>query len=198
MRQVTPVDFTARYGLTPTHSEVVAALAYQAPGRALDLGCGQGRNTLYLNQHGFQVTAWDKNSHSIARLNQIIADQGLSGITSAVADLNTLTFGGEYDFILCTVVMMFLEPSAVPRVIANMQSATRPGGHNLIVAAMDTPDYPCHTGFPFTFKTGELKDAYHGWQRIKYNEDVGHLHKTDASGKPIPLRFATLLARKPD
>ena len=30
----------------------------------------------------------------------------------------------------------------------------------------------------------------------KYNGDVGQLHKTDAAGNRISLRFATLLARK--
>jgi len=30
----------------------------------------------------------------------------------------------------------------------------------------------------------------------KYNEDFGHLHKTDANGNRIKLRFATMLARK--
>jgi len=32
-----------------------------------------------------------------------------------------------------------------------MQQATKSGGHNLIVAAMDTEDYPCYLPFPFTF-----------------------------------------------
>ncbi|MGC0866725.1 tellurite methyltransferase, partial [Pantoea agglomerans] len=47
------------YGLTPPHSEVVAALPQLHVGKALDLGCGVGRKTLFLNQHGFDVTAWD-------------------------------------------------------------------------------------------------------------------------------------------
>ncbi|HHB1428616.1 TPA: tellurite methyltransferase, partial [Serratia odorifera] len=34
------------------------------------------------------------------------------------------------------------------------------------------------------------------WEIVKYNEDVGQLHKTDANGQRIQLRFATLLARK--
>ncbi len=31
---------------------------------------------------------------------------------------------------------------------------------------------------------------------VKYNEDVGELHRTDANGNRIKLRFATMLARK--
>ncbi|MDU1473362.1 MAG: tellurite methyltransferase, partial [Escherichia coli] len=80
--------------------------------------------------------------------------------------------------------------------IANMQRCTRPGGYNLIVAAMDTDDYPCSVGFPFAFKPEELLNYYAGWALLKYNEDVGELHRTDASGKRIKLRFATMLARK--
>ncbi len=33
---------------------------------------------------------------------------------------------------------------------------------------------------------------------VKYNEDVGELHRTDANGNRIKLRFATMLARKND
>lgn len=40
------------------------------------------------------------------------------------------------------------------------------------------------------------KHYYRDWEILKYNEDVGQLHKTDANGNRISLRFATLLARK--
>lgn len=188
--------YQKKYGLTRTHSEVIAAAEQIAPGNALDLGCGSGRNALYLNLKGFDVTAWDKNPLSIATLNGIIDQERLSNITAAERDLNSLRLSGQYDFILSTVVMMFLEPAAIPRLLLDMQASTVPGGYNLIVAAMDTPDYPCPLPFPFTFKPGELKNAYQGWDIIKYNEDVGALHKTDAEGNRIRLRFATLLARK--
>ena len=62
---------------------------------------------------------------------------------------------------------------------------------------MDTEDYPCTVGFPFAFKPDELRDYYQGWELLKYNEDVGELHRTDANGNRIKLRFATLLAHKP-
>nr|WP_318381644.1 tellurite resistance methyltransferase TehB [uncultured Enterobacter sp.] len=189
--------FTQTYGLTRTHSEILEAAAIIAPGKALDLGCGNGRNSVYLAAKGFEVTAWDKNPASISNLERIKTAEGLDNLTIAVKDLNALRFDGEYDFIFSTVVMMFLEAQTIPGLIANMQRCTQPGGYNLIVAAMDTADFPCTVGFPFAFKEGELSGYYAGWESVKYNEDVGELHRTDANGNRIKLRFATLLARKP-
>lgn len=60
---------------------------------------------------------------------------------------------------------------------------------------MDTDDFPCTVGFPFAFKAGELRNYYRGWELLKYNEDVGELHRTDENGNRIKLRFATMLAQ---
>lgn len=189
--------FTEKYGLTRTHSEVIYSAGMMKPGKTLDLGCGNGRNSLYLAANGYDVTAWDKNPAGIDNIERIKAAEGIVNLQAEIKDLNTLSFEGEYDFILSTVVMMFLDAKTIPGLIANMQRCTRPGGHNLIVAAMDTPDYPCNVGFPFAFKSGELSHYYEGWELMKYNEDVGELHRTDASGNRIKLRFATMLACKP-
>ncbi|WP_140918632.1 SAM-dependent methyltransferase TehB [Limnobaculum xujianqingii] len=188
--------FNKKYQLTSTHSEVIEAANIIPPGKVLDLGCGSGRNALYLNLKGFNVAAWDKNSTSIDAVNNLITTEALSGITVNVVDLNSINFSGDYDFILSTVVFMFLERDRIPALIDNMQKSTVPNGYNLIVAAMDTEDYPCPLPFSFTFKSGELKEYYQGWEIIKYNENVGQLHKTDANGNRITLHFATLLARK--
>ena len=197
---MTTVDdnyFTEKYGLTRTHSEVLNAVNVARPGNTLDLGCGNGRNSLYLAANGYTVTAWDKNPMSINNIETIRQAEGLNNLQTAVVDLNALSFDGEYDFILSTVVLMFLEAKTIPGLIDNMQRCTTPGGYNLIVAAMDTADFPCTVGFPFAFKENELREYYAGWAIEKYNEDVGELHRTDANGNRIKLRFATLLARKP-
>ncbi|MFZ4835719.1 tellurite resistance methyltransferase TehB [Rouxiella sp. Mn2063] len=189
--------YADKYGLTRTHSEVVYAATQVPSGKVLDLGCGSGRNSLYLNLKGSTVTAWDYNTLSLEKLNDIIRAESLQGIQTREVDLNVHRFRGEYDFILSTVVMMFLERSSIPNIIADMHASTRAGGYNLIVAAMDSPDYPCPLPFPFSFQPGELRDYYQGWNIMKYNEDVGELHKRDANGNRYKMRFATLLAQKP-
>jgi len=189
--------FHKKYQLSPTHSEILAATPYLQGGRALDVGCGQGRNALYLSQHGFEVDAWDVNENSLQTLRQIIQAEQIDNIQVQQRDLNAdQSITGRYDFICCTVVMMFLQAQTVKPLIAQMQQATAPGGYNLIVCAMDTPDLPAQPDFPFTFKQGELSALYEGWNILKYNENVGELHRVDAQGQRIKQHFATLLAQR--
>ena len=192
--------FNKKYQLSPTHSEILAATPYLQGGRALDVGCGQGRNALYLSQlgqHSFDVDAWDVNENSLQTLRQIIQAEQIDNIHVQQRDLNAdPSITGRYDFICCTVVMMFLEAQTVKPLIAQMQQATNVNGFNLIVCAMDTPDIPAQPDFPFTFKAGELSALYEGWNIVKYNENVGELHRVDAEGNRIKQHFATLLAQK--
>ncbi|MFZ0021963.1 SAM-dependent methyltransferase TehB [Acinetobacter sp.] len=189
--------FIKKYQLNPTHSEVLAAMPYLKGGRALDVGCGTGRNALYLSQNGFNVDAWDVNENSLQTLRQIVQTEQIDHVQVQRRDLNTDTsIAGQYDFIYCTVVMMFLEAKTIPPLIAQMQQATVPGGYNLIVCAMDTPDIPAQADFPFAFQPGELRGYYEGWNIVKYNEDIGELYRVDEQGQRIKQHFATMLAQK--
>jgi tellurite methyltransferase len=185
------LNLNARHGLNPPHSEVVEARRVIEPGKALDMGCGAGRNALYLSQLGFDVTAVDANTSAIGMLRSVIEQEAIGNIDARIYDINQADLGATYDFIACTVTLMFLDPTRVDAVIADMQQCTRAGGHNLIVAAMSTDEYPCPMNFPFTLRTGQLSAAYAGWKLVKYNEDLGTMHNG------ARLQFATLLARKP-
>lgn len=183
-------DINSQYGLNPAHSEVVEACEMIAPCKALDMGCGTGRNALYLSQLGFDVDAIDVNPAAINTLQNIIAETGIANINAGVYDINRAVIEQEYGFIACTVTLMFLNPASVPAVIANMQEQTEVGGYNLIVCAMDTEAYPCPVNFPFVLQENELREYYQGWELLKYNEDVGTMHNG------MRLQFATMLARK--
>ena len=51
--------FFNKYNLSPAHPEVVAAMKYIKPCKTLDLGAGQGKNSLYLSSLNFKITAVD-------------------------------------------------------------------------------------------------------------------------------------------
>ncbi|MDX2368609.1 MAG: tellurite resistance methyltransferase TehB [Colwellia sp.] len=185
------VDLNSRYGLNPAHSEVVEACKIIEPCETLDMGCSNGRNAVYLGQLGFNVTAIDTNAGAIDMLQSIINEEGMNNIKAQVYDINNASLDEDYGFISCTVTLMFTNPASVDAIIADMHQHTLAGGYNLIVCAMSTEEHPCPVRFPFTLKAGQLREAYEGWELIKYNEDVGTMHNG------AKLQFATILARKP-
>ncbi|MCW8933848.1 MAG: tellurite resistance methyltransferase TehB [Gammaproteobacteria bacterium] len=186
------VDLNSRYGLNPAHSEVVEACKIIEPCKTLDMGSSNGRNALYLGQLGFDVIAVDNNPSAIDMLQKIVSEEGLANIKAQVYDINNAGLDVDYGFIACTVTLMFVEPARVDVVIADMQAHTLAGGYNLIVCAMSTEEHPCPANFPFTLGAGQLREAYEGWELIKYNEDLGTMHNG------AQLQFATMLARKPE
>lgn len=185
------IDLNSLYGLNPAHSEVVEACKVIEPCDTLDMGCSNGRNAVYLGQNGFNVTAIDANPGAINMLQSIINEQGFDNVKTKTYDINNANLGQNYGFISCTVTLMFIDQTRVDAVIADMQNSTLAGGYNLIVCAMNTEQHPCPAPFPFTLKVGQLREAYQGWEMVKYNEDVGTMHNG------AKLQFATMLAKKP-
>ncbi len=151
--------------------------------------CSNGRNALDFYQRGFNITAIDNNPGAIDMLENIIIEERMNNIKAHVYDIHNASIGESYGFITCTVT---LDPARVNTIITDMHKSTQNGGYNLIVYAMSTEECPCPVPFPFTFKSGHLRDAYDGWELIKYNEDIGTMHNG------AKLQFATILARKPD
>lgn len=193
------IKFYKEYDLTTPHSEVRYLCEQQLiqPCNVLDLGSGRGRNSFYLALQGYNVTAVDISQQHIQAMELIKKQAGIHNIQTDIYDINNHPIQGDYDLILSTVVLMFLQREKISGIIDNMQSHTLPGGINLIVCAVETPDAPLEQ-LPFKcfLKPGELKSYYRCWDILKYNEDPGHLHKTDALGNRIKLNFATLIARK--
>ena len=183
--------------MSATHSAVVAAENIVPAGKALDMGCGQGRNALFLGLKGFDVTAVDNNPQAVQNVNELARIEDLD-VRAVEYDLNAANLQDHFDYIVATVVFMFLYPRFVPQVIADMQAHTNPGGYNLIVSAMDTEDFPCPMPFPFKFKEGELREYYRDWEIVEYKEELGAMHAKDAAGNPIQFKFVTMLAKKPE
>ncbi|STZ75615.1 SAM-dependent methyltransferase TehB [Bergeriella denitrificans] len=189
--------FHKKYGMSATHSAVRAAQHIVPAGKALDMGCGQGRNALFLGLKGFNVTAVDANPQAVRNVAALAQQEGLP-VRAFEYDLNTAALQEDFDYIVATVVLMFLQPQRIPAVIADMQAHTRAGGYNLIVSAMDTADYPCPMPFPFKFQAGELRHYYQDWEIVEYREELGAMHARDEAGNPIRFKFVTMLAKKPE
>ncbi|MFE7484280.1 SAM-dependent methyltransferase [Streptomyces sp. NPDC057552] len=114
-------------------TETVADLP---PGEALELGCGEGGDTLWLARRGWRVTAVDLSAVAVERLTALAGSYGLGGrVTAERHDLGTsFPEGPEGGFDLVTAHYLHtpyeLDRAAVLRRAAH---ALRPGGRLLVV-----------------------------------------------------------------
>ncbi|MFD4901164.1 SAM-dependent methyltransferase [Streptomyces sp. NPDC058411] len=109
------------------------------PGRALDLGCGEGADAVWLARTGWQVTATDISRVALERAAVHAADAGVADrVDWQWHDLGASFPEGEYDL----VSAQFLHSMGdLPReeILRRAAGAVAPGGVLLVVG---------HAGFP--------------------------------------------------
>ncbi|MFD7486349.1 class I SAM-dependent methyltransferase [Streptomyces mirabilis] len=101
------------------------------PGRALDLGCGPGRNALHLAAAGFQVDAVDLSPTAIAWAQDRAREAGAE-IRFHCGDAFALTdrdWGGPYDLVHDSGCFYHLPPHRRISYLALLDRVLAPGGH---------------------------------------------------------------------
>ncbi|HVS04862.1 MAG TPA: methyltransferase domain-containing protein [Candidatus Dormibacteraeota bacterium] len=101
------------------------------PGRALDLGTGEGRNAVWLAEQGWQVTAVDFSRVALDRGAAIAQRSGVD-VEWVHADL-TQYRPAVAAFDLVVILYLHLPPAARRGVLDQAAGALRPGGRLLIV-----------------------------------------------------------------
>ena len=106
-------------------------LAELAPGTAIDLGTGEGRNAVWLAARGWTVTAVDFSEVGLDKAKRLAAEHGVS-ILTVHADATTWTPPSPVDL----VVLSYLQLPGDERrkVLAHAATWVAPGGTLFVVA----------------------------------------------------------------
>lgn len=119
------------------------ALAEGLPrGRALDLGCGEGADAIWLAQHGWDATGIDISAVAVGRAREAAQRLGLGGrVRFDTADLGTWDFAGEpFDLVTASFLHSTVD---LPRttILRRAAGAIAPGGHLLTVTHAAPPPW---------------------------------------------------------
>ena len=96
---------------------------YKTSGSVLELGAGEGRNSLFLAEQGFNVTAQDISRVGIEKLAKAAQKKDLN-IRTEVKDIRTLNSDQHYDIFVCTYVLHHLSREDAVSLIKQIQEHT--------------------------------------------------------------------------
>ncbi|MGN6608438.1 MAG: class I SAM-dependent methyltransferase, partial [Jatrophihabitans sp.] len=126
------------------NGSLVVEVGGLAPGRALDVGAGEGGDAVWLAEQGWQVTASDISTNALARIDALAAQRGLS-ITCLQADANGDDPYPRAAFDLVTASYASIPRTPDGRAVRAVVDAVAPGGTLVVlshdVAAMRDPSH---------------------------------------------------------
>lgn len=147
----------AGYYLGPDPSrflaENMALIKGLAPGeKALDIACGEGRNSIFLARHGFAVTGLDISEEGIAKADQWAKAEGLA-VSFHCMDMENYEFSETWDLI---INFNFLLRNLIPK----MFEALNPGGLIVFDTILDTPALEGRHNKAYLLQPGELRKIF--------------------------------------
>jgi len=167
-------DWDRRYAEKPLlwsagpNQFVAAELGDLAPGAALDLGAGEGRNAIWLAGRGWRVSAVDFSRVALERARRLAARRGVE-VAWVLEDLSRYRpRPGAYDLVLMCYLQ--LPEAERRRVIAAARAALVPGGTFLYVGH-DASNLTRGVGGPqdpaVLCSPGEVVAELPGWRVVR-------------------------------
>ncbi|MGI9665540.1 MAG: class I SAM-dependent methyltransferase [Acidimicrobiia bacterium] len=94
------------------------------PGSVLDVACGEGRNSIWLAERGWNVTAVDFSDVAIERGRTLAGDTDINWVVGDVTTLDT----ADHVFDLVIVFYLHLGPQSFQDALTGALRAVAPGG----------------------------------------------------------------------
>jgi len=143
---------------------LMEAISSRTPGKALDVGMGQGRNAIALAEKGWSVTGIDISEVGVSKAMQAASERGLK-ITGIIEDVDKFDFGKEQWDLMAFIYAGGRED------VEKVKAALRPGG--IVVVEMFHPEAaakrPIGAG---VVNKDDWSKLYAGWKILKYEEPV--------------------------
>jgi len=177
--------------------QLVREAADLPPGTALDVGCGEGADAIWLAQRGWRVTAVDFAATALERGAAAAATAGVADrIDWLRADVTRWAPDADA-FDLVSAQYMHLPPDDRRVLFARLADAVRAGG-TLLVAGHDVSDHPPEAHRPPVperfFTAAEVAEGFDPgtWEVVVAESRPGAQH----AGQDITVRDVVLRARK--
>jgi tellurite methyltransferase len=162
--------------------------------KLLDIGCGEGRDSIFFSQNGYQVTGFDSSVEGIKKSTARADELNLS-VDFFQADINEHRLQDSFDAIFASGALHYIPLPLREEIITNYQQFTNPGGiHAFMVPIYKPflPEDPQADQLEQPWLSGEILTYYHDWIIEFFTEEILDDIRT---GYQFPVN--RLIARQP-
>jgi cyclopropane fatty-acyl-phospholipid synthase-like methyltransferase len=119
------------FGTEPAAFLAALTASLQAGQRTLVVADGEGRNSVFLAEHGLDVTATDASPVGIAKARRLAEERGVA-VQFELADLLTRKWEPDAYDIVVGIFIQFMGPDDRTNVFGGIQRTLRSGGRLLL------------------------------------------------------------------
>ena len=148
---------------------LIEATSNLKPGKALDVGMGQGRNAVYLAQHGWDVTGFDISQKALDA-SHLNAEKAGAHIRTIKSSYDKFDFGTEkWDLI---VLIFAWAPVSEPDFATRLHTSLRRGGKIVFEHFIEDSERP-YAGSVRALQPGKLRTYFEDFRIERYKEEEG-------------------------
>lgn len=125
------VDKNDNYWNTPANEIYYLCENWKKKGFSnfLDIGCGFGRNTIFMAKNGFDVSTFDLSEHSVNITKQKAKEAGVTLKDVCVADMLNMPYDDcSFDCVLALNVISHTDKKGFDKVLSEIKRVLKPGG----------------------------------------------------------------------
>jgi tellurite methyltransferase len=158
------------WGTEPsTFAQELAALLPRRA-RVLDLGCGEGRDSVFFARLGFEVTGVEVSRAGLRKAERLARQRGVE-VQWIRADMARLRLAGPFDLVYSCGAIHYVPREERPYLIDQLKGVTRPGGYHGFIVFTDETVYAEKGELIDYFAPGELRRCYPEWLVLGAHQD---------------------------
>ncbi len=130
--------------------------------RVLELGCGEGRDSVFFATCGCEVTGVDVSAAGLHKAQELARAHGVE-VRWVRAGAARFAPAGSFDLVYSCGAIHYVPRRQRTRLFPRLQALTRPGGYHAHVVFTDRHIYRERSELIDYFTDGELSRAYADW-----------------------------------
>jgi len=165
--------------------------------KLVDLGAGEGRDSVFFALQGFSVLAVDISQAGLEKAVKLARENDIT-IETMEADINDIVLPKMFEVVYSIGTLQYIRPENRERQFGNIKSNTEIGGINVMCTFVEHPNVEVAPDWgknEYLYESQELQSYYKDWELLYSNQFIFDCKSSNISHQHA---VGTIIAKKPE